>query len=102
MVSAAGGGEEGAAVGMLLVIAFGIAQLVMFFNSTSLGKKILGMRVYKKTGERVGFGGMLLRESIGKMISGIIFSLGYIWILIDDENQAWHDKFINSIVIKEK
>ena len=98
----AAGGEETAAITVLLFIAFCIVQIYMLTQSTSLGKRILKMRVYKKTGERAGFGSMLLREIIGKSISGMIFGLGYIWILIDDENQSWHDKLISSIVIEEK
>ena len=86
----------------VLLIGLGIVQLYMLTQSTSFGKRILGMRVYSKEGKRVGFLKMLLRESIGKIISGLIFSLGYIWILIDDENQAWHDKLIDSVVIQEK
>ncbi|MCK8823630.1 RDD family protein [Fuchsiella alkaliacetigena] len=98
---AAGAGEEGAAIIGVLLLGFFIIQLVMLAKSTSLGKMILGMKVYKKTGEAVGFGRMFLREAIGKIISGMIFSLGYIWILIDDENQAWHDKLISSIVVQK-
>lgn len=83
-----------------LIILIGFIQLFMLFKSTTLGKSILGMKVYQKDGEPVGFLKMLLREIFGKTISGMIFSLGYIWILIDDENQAWHDKFIDSLVLK--
>ena len=86
----------------ILLIIFGVVEIIMLFRSTTLAKKLLGMRVYKKDGTPVGFLKMFLRETIGKILSGLIFSLGYIWILIDDENQAWHDKLIGSVVIREK
>ncbi len=41
---------------------------------------------------------MLFRELIGKIISYMIFCLGFIWILIDKDSQGWHDKLIGSIV----
>ncbi|MFW6029450.1 MAG: RDD family protein [Halanaerobiales bacterium] len=85
----------------VILIALGIAQLYMQTKSTSLGKRLMGMFVVDKQGKRVGFGKMFLRETFGKILSGMIFSLGYLWILIDDNNQAWHDKFINSIVVTQ-
>jgi uncharacterized RDD family membrane protein YckC len=93
-------GETSVAIFMVMVV-FYLGQGIMWTRSTSIGKKVMGLRVYDKSGYRVGFLKMIVRETIGKIISGLIFSLGYIWILIDDENQAWHDKFINSVVIKE-
>lgn len=96
--------DETGEAGLFMIITlfvFSFIQLYMMTKSTSLGKRIMKLKVYKKTGEKVGFGLMFLRETIGKIISGMIFSLGYLWILIDDENQAWHDKFINSIVVRE-
>ncbi len=66
---------------------------------TSPGKMTLGMYVHSKaTGKRIGFWSMLLRESIGKWLSGLVFGIGYIWILFDGDNQAWHDKLIDSAV----
>ena len=43
---------------------------------------------------------MLGREWIGKWISGLIFLLGYVWILIDKENQGWHDKILATYVVE--
>lgn len=92
-------GEGWIAVAYLIFV---VLELIMMFNSTSLGKAMLGLIVVDKQGVPVGFIKMVLRETLGKIISGLVFSLGYIWILIDDTNQAWHDKFINSIVVKKK
>ena len=76
-----------------VVISWGV-QIFFWTKGTSLGKHILKMRVVNKdTEEKVGFIHMLIREIIGKIISGFILYLGYIWILIDN------DKFINSIVV---
>lgn len=43
---------------------------------------------------------MLGREWIGKRISGMVFSLGYIWILMDREHQGWHDKLPATYVVE--
>lgn len=103
ILGAIGGGGDSASVliflGFLITL---ILQIKFFANGQSIGKKISGIVVVnQKSNDRLGFFAMLIRDTIGKAISGFIFSLGYIWILIDDDNQAWHDKFMNSVVIDE-
>ncbi|MBF8982860.1 RDD family protein [Lutibacter sp. B2] len=92
-------------VGLILlsvVISWGV-QMFFWTKGTSVGKSMLKMSVVNKdTGEKLGFIHMLIREIIGKFISGLILSLGYIWILIDNDKQGWHDKFVSSIVVDVK
>ena len=53
--------------------------------------------INKDTRVTAGFGTMFLREIIGKAISSMVLSLGFIWILLDDKNQGWHDKLLMPI-----
>jgi len=62
---------------------------------------LLGMRVVKENGRTAGFFTMVVRELIGKLISSSVFSLGFIWILIDPDYQAWHDKLMGTYVVDE-
>lgn len=65
------------------------------------GKKILGIKVIKKdTHEVPGYLYAFLREVVGKIISSIIFCLGYFWMLWDKDKQTWADKIASTIVIK--
>jgi len=83
-----------------LIILLPLFWGLFWANGTSPGKSILDMKVINKdTRETAGFGTMFLREIIGKAISHLIFCLGFIWILIDDKNQGWHDKLVNTIVV---
>lgn len=85
--------------GLLLVIA--LLQVYFWTKSTSLGKAMLGMKVVnKQDGQGIGFFMMLLRELILKRVSELFCGLGYLWILIDKDNQAWHDKILDTIVVK--
>ena len=43
---------------------------------------------------------MLIRELIGKAISGMILLLGFLWILFDQDNQGWHDKLVSTYVVE--
>ena len=81
--------------------AYCVVALVLFAKGTTPGKHLLRMRVIKESGADAGFWTMLGREWIGKWISGMVFSLGYVWILIDKENQGWHDKILATYVVEE-
>ncbi|MXW17623.1 MAG: RDD family protein [Gemmatimonadetes bacterium] len=81
--------------------AYCIVALVLFTRGSTPGKHLLHMRVIKEHGATAGFWTMLGREWIGKWISGMVFSLGYVWILIDRENQGWHDKLLATYVVEE-
>jgi uncharacterized RDD family membrane protein YckC len=59
------------------------------------------LHVAKENGERAGFFTMLFREVIGKfIISSIVFGLGFLWIVLDKENQGWHDKLMSTYVVQ--
>ena len=59
------------------------------------------MRVIQTTGEQASFWRMALREIPGKFVSGIVLYLGYLWVLWDKDQQGWHDKIANTLVIHE-
>ena len=97
-------GERALASGLIVagvgVIAFLALNLIFYAQGTTPGKKILGMRVIKEDGSTAGMGTMILREWIGKFISHLVMSLGFIWILIDTNRQGWHDKLVSTYVVE--
>lgn len=64
------------------------------------GKKALGIKVVRENGGKVNFHDAVIREILGKFLSGIIFGLGFIWILFDAKKQGWHDKIAKTVVIR--
>jgi uncharacterized RDD family membrane protein YckC len=87
---------------ILPILLFCFAQLYLLKDGQSIGKKILNIKVVSRNNyNNIGLGMKILRETIGKFISSSICSLGYIWILIDESNQGWHDKLVNSLVIDD-
>jgi len=61
--------------------------------------KMLHMRVVReRDGGPLSFGQAFLRL-IGYVISGMVFDLGFIWVLIDSRHQGWHDKVASTVVI---
>ena len=87
---------------LLGMFAFAGWSLYLFCSGTTPGKKALGLTVIKEDGTRAGFGTMLVREWIGKWLSGMVFSLGYLWILFDKDRQAWHDKLVSTYVVDNR
>lgn len=89
--------------GFMFFLAPLVPILIQFYfwkKSTSLGKHMLNMKVVKiDTEQELSFWLMFVRETIGKYISGLVFSLGFIWILFDKDRQCWHDKLVGSIVV---
>ncbi|MBR0308341.1 MAG: RDD family protein [Mogibacterium sp.] len=100
-------GMSGAAIAVfiilfLIMIAYLVVECVFYSKSKSIGKVILGLQVVSsKDGTPLGFWKMLLRECIVKNADAPLM-LGYIWILIDDKNRAWHDKILDTYVVDLK
>ncbi len=82
------------------VISFGYYILLTAAFGATLGKMALGITVVDENGQRAGFFKVLIRETIGKIVSGLVLFLGFIWILFDGNRQGWHDKIGGTFVVK--
>jgi uncharacterized RDD family membrane protein YckC len=89
-------------IGMILsmVIQLGYYVILTGIYGATLGKMILGLRVVDTSGQKIGIGKAVLREIIGKFVSGLVFGLGYIWVAFDEKKQGWHDKIAGTYVVK--
>jgi len=89
-------------VGSGLSLLIGIAYFGYLEGGASgqtLGKKALGIRVIDfSSGGPIGYGRGVVRY-LGRIVSGIVCLLGYLWMLWDKEKQTWHDKFATSVVV---
>lgn len=66
----------------------------------TLGKMLVGIKVVNTQGDRPGLASAALREIPGKIISAIVFCLGFLWIAWDMQKQGWHDKLAATYVLK--
>lgn len=93
----------GAAVASVIwSIGFGVFNLYLVAKrGQTPGKMILKIKIVRKeNGEPPGFMGAFLKEVIGRMANGLVFNLGYLWMLWDANKQTWADKIAGTIVIK--
>jgi uncharacterized RDD family membrane protein YckC len=87
---------------LLVSLAFVVFYFWLLSKGTTPGKMLLRERVVEKlTGQHPGFWRMILRELIGKAVSGLFLGLGFLWAIWDKDNQAWHDKIAGTVVIRE-
>ena len=93
----------GAVVLLLLVLAaLAYAPFMLAKFGATLGKMIVHLRVVDGAGNKPTVGQALLRELIGKWVSGLVFDLGYLWVAFDEKKQGWHDKIAGTFVVKIK
>ena len=83
------------------IIAYYVILCRMLGRGQSWGMKATHIRlVGAQDGQPIGFGRALGRQLFGAFISGNVCALGYLWMLWDKRKQTWHDKIVNSVVVK--
>jgi len=88
--------------GLSMIISIGY-YLATYMNmeGKTIGKKALGIQVIKKDGTPMTDPfSIIIRDVVGKFISGAVILLGYFWMLFDKNNQTWHDKIAGTYVVK--
>ena len=68
-------------------------------SGQTIGKSTLGIKVVGKNGKPLPVGRALLRW-IGFIISGVVFSLGFLWIEFSKQRRGWHDIIAGSYVVE--
>jgi uncharacterized RDD family membrane protein YckC len=90
--------------GILVAYVFGLLYYVLLttLQGQTLGKMVLGIQVVDPGGSIPSLGTVLLREVVGKFVSGLAFNLGYVWVAWDREKRAWHDHIAGTYVIRKE
>ena len=105
LVSVPGSEAPSATVTRILVIFFELLiswvyfSLMTYYKGATLGKMMVGITVKSDNFQNLSFGKVLLRETIGKFVSGIILGIGYIIAGVTQKKQALHDTFAHSVVV---
>jgi uncharacterized RDD family membrane protein YckC len=62
---------------------------------------VMNIRVVQFDGHSLSFLMAGLRGSLGYFPSGLIFGLGYLCFFVDKQQETWHDKIFNTVVLKQ-
>jgi uncharacterized RDD family membrane protein YckC len=117
-VAASSGSDAADATGGLLMILGVLWGYLLYWplfmmrsgerNGQTLGKQVVGIRVVRDGGERMGFGYSLLREFVVRtlllwFIGGwflVVPLLDLLWPLWDESNRALHDMIVSTHVVR--
>lgn len=85
---------------VMVVTIYMIIQVKLWTMSTTIGKKIVGLKVVKiGSSMPATFSDMFIRECIGKFLSSF-FMIGYIIAMVND-GVSLHDKMVDTVVIED-
>ncbi len=89
----------GAILGIVVVWLYNAFMESSAFQA-SLGKMALGIKVTDMNGQRISFGRATGRH-FGKILSGLIFGIGFLMAGFTAKKQALHDSMANCLVVKK-
>ena len=82
-----------------VLIYWSYFSLMTYYKGATLGKMLVGIKVQSEDGQKLSFGRVILREIVGRIVSSIIFSIGYLMAAFTKKKQALHDKMANTVVV---
>ena len=83
-------------VGAAVAVIFNI--YLIYTRGYSLGKSVFNLRIVKEDGSKLDIVDVVLREVLGKFVSGLVLGLGFLLIIIDAKKQGLHDKIAHTVV----
>lgn len=91
-------------VDFLVSYVFPFVAVVWFWHAKQAtpGKMLIGAQVVDAvTGKPLTTGQCVLRY-FGYIVSALPVGFGYLWVLMDDRRQGWHDKMAGSVVVRAR
>ncbi|MFN8472293.1 MAG: RDD family protein [Anaerolineae bacterium] len=64
----------------------------------TIGDYIVGVKIVRSDGGDVGFVRAVIRW-LGFLLCLLTFGIGFLWIIIDDKREGWHDKIAHTCVV---
>jgi uncharacterized RDD family membrane protein YckC len=94
---AVGGFESVAlAIGLGMVYTVGL----WWATGATLGKAVMGLKVIAANGYESIDGGTAVLRYVGYIVSMLPCYLGFLWVAVDPQKQAWHDKIAKTRVVR--
>ena len=70
-------------------------------HQSTFGKRLLGIKVTDLSGNPISFGRASARH-FGKILSQLIFMIGYLMMKFTDNSQCLHDMLAGCLVVKKE
>jgi uncharacterized RDD family membrane protein YckC len=89
-------------IGDFHIVILAIYGAVMWkLRGTTVGGIVFDLHVVRVDGRPLDWETVVVR-ALGCFLSLAVVGLGFIWIALDDNHQAWHDKIAGTLVVRAK
>lgn len=99
------GSTEGDPVTTILNVLY-LIIVPIYWSGYTIGKRIMGVRIVKVNGEKLGVGAMLLRTVVASLVYAITFGIAFIisaiMVAARNDKRAIHDFIAGTYVTPEK
>jgi uncharacterized RDD family membrane protein YckC/cytoskeletal protein CcmA (bactofilin family) len=82
---------------LLVLAAYG--AVMWKTRGSTIGGSVFDLRVVRLDGRRIDWETAIIR-ALSCFLSMAVAGLGFIWIIFDSNNQAWHDKIAGTVVVR--
>ena len=84
----------------LFALLFSASYYVFFWSlaGQTPGKMLMGLKVISTRGKPISVN-QAVRRVLGYVLSIISLWIGFLWILVDNRRQGWHDKIAGTLVV---
>lgn len=83
-------------------IAITYSLVFTAWKGQTIGKALCGITVRSKHDEPIGFRHAIVRECAGKLVSGAVLLVGFVWVAFSAKKRGWHDHLAGTVVILRK
>jgi uncharacterized RDD family membrane protein YckC len=77
----------------------GYGALMWKIKGTTIGGLVCGLKVVRRDGAEINWDTAIVR-ALGCFLSMVVAGLGFLWIVFDEDRQAWHDKIAGTLVVR--
>ena len=87
--------------GWLIMVLLALTNFVIFpmFSGQSIGKMLTGLRVVRTDGNAASFSRLLVRHSIGYLLTIATVGLGFLFSILNQKGRALHDFLSGTVVV---
>jgi uncharacterized RDD family membrane protein YckC len=82
-----------------IVALAGYGALMWKLKGTTIGGIVCGLKVVRRDGAELNWDTAIVR-ALGCLLSMVVCGLGFLWIVFDEDRQAWHDKIAGTLVVR--
>ncbi len=87
---------------IFMPLVYGLFFVSFLIRGTTPGKSLFGLEVVQLERQKYpDFKTMVRRELVGKFVSGLPLTYGFLSAFWDKNGQTWHDKMVGTVVVRD-